>query len=398
PAPPAPADAALIDAAVALLEQARRPAIFAGWGANGCADALVALAEHLQAPVATTLQGLSVFPGAHALHTGFGFGPAAVPAARNAFAGCDVMLAIGARFGEIATGSFSVTVPPRLIHVDICAQVLNANYPARVAIEGDARAVVPQLLAALRARAPARAADASLQARIAADKRAYRQAWYDHDSRGRVNPARFFDALRAAAAPEAVTVVDDGNHTYLTAELMPMLRAGTAILPTDFNAMGYAVPAAIGARLARPDVAVNCIVGDGCFRMTCMEIITATERRLGLVYYVFCDGELSQIAQAQEIPYNRKPCTVLARIDLQGVAQAVGAHYLRIADDAALAASIAAADAAAARGQPVIVEVDIDYSRRTAFTEGVVKTQFKRFTLGQKARALSRAMARKVTG
>ncbi|MDE2368048.1 MAG: thiamine pyrophosphate-binding protein [Burkholderiales bacterium] len=395
---PAPAQAELVDGAVGLLRDARRPALFVGWGANGCAADIVALAEHLQAPVATTLQGLSVFPGGHALHTGFGFGPSAVPAARNAFAGCDVMLAIGARFGEIATGSFGVTVPPRLIHIDICPHVLNANYPAAVAIAGDARVVVPQLLAALRAALPARGADSALHQRIAADKRAYRQTWYDHDSRGRVNPARFFDALRAAAPADAVTVVDDGNHTYLTAELMPMLTAGTAIGPTDFNAMGYAVPAAIGARLARPGVAVNCIVGDGCFRMSCMEIVTATALGLGIVYYVFCDGELSQISQAQEIPYNRKPCTVLARVDLQGVAQAVGAVYLRIADDAALAGAIAAADATAAQGRPVIVEVDIDYGKRTAFTEGVVKTNFKRFTLGQKARALSRAVVRKVTG
>jgi acetolactate synthase-1/2/3 large subunit len=84
----------------------------------------------LQAPVATTLQGLSVFPATHPLHTGFGFGAAAVPAARNAFADCDCLLAVGTRFAEIATGSFGVTVPPNLIHVDINPQVFGANYPA----------------------------------------------------------------------------------------------------------------------------------------------------------------------------------------------------------------------------------------------------------------------------
>ena len=193
--------------------------------------------------------------------------------------------------------------------------------------------------------------------------------------------------MRAANPAEAVTVVDDGNHTYLTAELMPILSAKSAIVPTDFNAMGYSVPAAIGAKLARPDVPVNCIVGDGGFRMTCMEIITATQYRLGVVYYVFCDGELSQIAQAQEIPYNRKPCTVLATVVIEGVARAVGALYLKIDTDAELAPQMAAANAAALTGQPVIVEVTIDYSKRTAFTEGVVKTNFQRFTLAQKARA-----------
>ena len=193
-------------------------------------------------------------------------------------------------------------------------------------------------------------------------------------------------------------MVDDGNHTYLTAELMPILNAKSAIVPTDFNAMGYSVPAAIGAKLARPDVPVNCIVGDGCFRMTCMEIITATQHRLGVVYYVFCDGELSQIAQTQEIPYNRKPCTVLAPVQLDGVAHAVGAAYFKIASDADLRGEIAAANAAAAKGQPVIVEVNVDYSKRTAFTEGVVKTNFKRFIRSEQVRAVTRALRRRITG
>lgn len=398
PPVPAPAAAKQIDAAAALLQGAKKPGLFIGWGARDCLAEVTALAEHVQAPVATTLQGFSVFPANHPLHVGFGFGPAAVPAARNAFADCDVLLAIGTRFGEIATGSFGVTVPAQLIHIDINLLALNANYPAQVAIAGDARVVLPQLLAALRQAMPAAAPNSALQARIAADKKAYRQSWYEHDSRGRVNPARFFDALRAANPPEALTVVDDGNHTYLTAELMPILAAKSAIVPTDFNAMGYSVPAAIGAKLARPTVPVNCIVGDGCFRMTCMEIITATQYRLGVVYYVFCDGELSQIAQAQEIPYNRKPCTVLATVVIEGVAQAVGALYLKIDSDAALAPQMAVANAAAQSGQPVIVEVSIDYSKRTAFTEGVVKTNFQRFTLAQKARALGRAVVRKVTG
>jgi len=395
---PTPADRRQIDAAVALLKNAKHPGLFIGWGTRDCTADVTALAEHLQAPVATTLQGFSMFPASHPLHVGFGFGPAAVPAARKAFADCDVLLAIGTRFGEIATGSFGVTVPTQLIHIDINPETLNVNYPAQVAIAGDARVVLPQLLAALRQAMPAVVSNTALQARIAADKAAYRQSWYSHDSGGRVNPARFFDALRSASPPEAVTVVDDGNHTYLTAELMPILTPKSAIVPTDFNAMGYSVPAAIGAKLARPQVAVNCIVGDGCFRMTCMEIITATQYRLGLVYYVFCDGELSQIAQAQEITYQRKPCTVLAQVAIDGVAKAVGAVYLKIASDADLTQQIAAANAVAKTGQPVIVEVAIDYSKRSAFTEGVVKTNFQRFTLAQKARAVGRLLVRKVTG
>lgn len=396
--PPPPASDEDLAAAVDLLKSAKRPGLFVGWGARDCPLELTALAEYLQAPVATTLQGFSVFPASHPLHAGFGFGPSAVPAARHAFAECDVLLAIGTRFAEIATGSFGVSVPERLIHIDINPQVFHANYPAKVAIAGDARVVLPQLLIALRDAMPTAPVNQALHQRIATDKNAYRQTWYDHDSKGRVNPARFFDALRATSPAEAVTVVDDGNHTYLTAELMPILSVKSAIVPTDFNAMGYSVPAAIGAKLARPDVPVNCIVGDGCFRMTCMEIVTATQNRLGVVYYVFCDGELSQIAQTQEIPYNRKTCTILAPVQIDGVAHAVGAAYLKIASDAELRQRMEEANAVAARGQPVIVEVSMDYSKRTAFTEGVVKTNFKRFSLSEKARAVTRALRRRVTG
>lgn len=397
--PPAPQATVgdTIRAAVDLLAQAKRPGIFVGWGAREAVNETAAIAELLQAPVATTLQGLAAFPADHPLHTGFSFGNSAVPAAKNAFADCDALLAVGARFGEIATGSYGVTVPPALVHIDINPTVFNANYPARIAIEGDARAVLAALLAELQAR-PAKPANNALIDQIVRDKAAYRQAWLDHDSQGRVNPLRFFDALRRQMPADATMVVDDGNHTYLTAELFPVQRGGRLIVPTDFNAMGYAVPAAIGARLSAPEHEVFAIVGDGAFAMTCMELLTATRNGLGLVVFVFNDGELSQIAQAQEIPYGRKPCTALGVADFAGIAQGVGAAYVAIANDAACDAAVAEARRLAATGRPVIVDVTIDYSKRTAFTEGTVKTNFARFPFRQKLRFVARAMKRKLLG
>lgn len=397
PAPPAFDDRTALERAVELLRTARSPGIFIGWGGRGAQDAVVRIAELLEAPVATTLQGQASFPHEHPLHAGFGFGNSAVPAARNAFAGCDCLLAIGTRFAEIATGSYGVDVPANLIHLDINPAVFDANYPAAVKLAGDAQTIAAQLLEALEQRITA-PAQRGVAARIAADKAAHRASWYAHDSNGRVNPARFFDELRLQLPATAIAVVDDGNHTYLTAELFAVQRGGSLIVPTDFNAMGYAVPAAIGARLAQPRREVFAIVGDGAFAMSCMEIATATALQLGVVYYVFCDGELSQIAQAQQIPYGRKPCTMLPRINLEGIALATGAAYLRIENDAALAATITAARRLAADDRPVIVDIAIDYSKRTAFTSGTVKTNFLRFPFPQKMRMLSRALARKFTG
>lgn len=389
---------AQIRQAVELLRQARHPGLFVGWGARDATEPLCAVAEWLEAPVATTLQGLSVFTAQHPLHAGFGFGNSAVPAARKAFADCDCLLAVGTRFAEIATGSYGVQVPENLIHIDINPETIGANYPAKVALPGDATRVLNALLQALQAAGPRRPPQPALRAQIQADKAAYRESWYQADTAGRVNPARFFDALRRQTPDEGVLVVDDGNHTFLTAELMPIHAPKSVILPTDFNCMGYAVPAAIGAKLARPERLVQAVVGDGAFLMTCMEILTASSNGLGLVYYVFNDGHLSQIAQAQEIPYNRKPCTALGPLNLQGVALATGAAYVAMPDNTAIDAAVAQAIGLAQSGQPVVVDVKIDYSKRTAFTEGAVKTNFQRFPLNQKLRTLGRAFTRRITG
>ena len=397
-AKPLRASAADIRRAAELLMAAKHPTMFVGWGARDAVEQTRAIAEFLQAPVATTLQGLSAFPATHPLHTGFSFGAAAVPAARNAFADCDCMLAVGTRFAEIATGSFGVTVPPGLLHVDINPQVFSANYPAAVALEGDASAVLNELLDELRRMGNGRPANAELHARIKRDKQAYNEEWLRHDSGGKVNPAVFFNALRVAVPDDAIAVVDDGNHTYLTAELYPVHQAKALIVPTDFNSMGYATPAAIGAKLANPGREVFAIVGDGAFTMTCMEIVSATRLGLGLIFYVFHDGELSQIAQAQQIPFNRKPCTELGAIDFGGVAIATGAEYLRVAGNGEVTGAIARARELAATGRPVIVDLAMDYSKRTAFTAGAVKTNFKRLPLAQRLRMVTRAVKRKITG
>jgi acetolactate synthase-1/2/3 large subunit len=395
PAPPPAPDAMLIARAADLLQGARRPGLFVGWGARHAQAELEALADLLQAPVSTTLQGLASFPADHPLHAGFGFSRSAVPASRNAFKSCDALLAVGTRFAEIPTGSFGAEVPESLIHIDIDPQVFDANYPAAVAIAGDAKTVLAALLTELERRNARRTTTADFPAKIATDKAAYRQSWLDHDSGTRVNPARFFAALRAQMPADSITVLDDGNHTFLAAELYPILRGGQLLTPSDFNAMGYAVPAAIGAKLAQAEKEVAAIVGDGCFAMTCMEIMTAAANRLGVVFYVFKDGALSQIAQAQKLPYRRSTCTQLAQsVDLAGVARAVGAAYLPLPHNDSAVATVTEARRLAATGQPVIVDVAIDYGKPTAFTLGTTKTNFQSFPLGQKLRFVKRIVKR----
>ena len=390
-----PLDSEAIESAVKLLSAAKKPGIFVGWGAREVSGDIRRIAEHLGAPVATTLQGLQAFPADHPLHTGMGFGPSAVPAAQNAFRDCDAMLAVGTRFAEICTGSYGAIPPEQLVHIDINPGALGRNYPTPVPVLADARDAVPALAQRLQETGVARDSEA-LQKSIAADKAGWLEEWKTHDSAGRVNPGKFFSALRSNLNANAIIVADDGNHTFMTAELMPIFEGGGYLSPTDFNCMGYCVPGCIGAKLARPERQVIGIVGDGGFLMTGLETVTAVKNELGVAWFVFNDGELSQIAQAQEMPYQRKTCTTVGTLDFGLLAAATGCEFVAIENDDAIEAGIATAVDWMQQNRPVIVDVRIDYSKKTQFTVGTVKTNIKRFDTRNKLRIIGRALWRKM--
>jgi acetolactate synthase-1/2/3 large subunit len=395
--PPVP-DAARIRDAVALIRRSKKVGLYLGWGARDATTATVRLAELLGAPVATTLQGISVFPHDHPLHAGFGFGASAVPAAQKAFEDIDCLVAIGCRFAELATGSYGMPVPANLIHADINPKVFGANYPAKVAVETDASLFADALVRALEGdgvRAPDRA---DVKGKIARDKASFQQSWCDKASADKVSPGIFFRELRRSLDRDAFVVLDDGNHTFLAAEQYPVYESKHLISPTDFNCMGYCVPATIATKLANPDSQVCAIVGDGAFMMTALEILTAAMNKLGAVFFVFHDGELAQISQFQYIPLKYKTCTVIGDIRFEGIATATGAAYLRMQSDSDVTRVIGEALALAAQGAPVIVDVNIDYSRRSAFTSGVVKTNLSRFPLSEKLRFVGRAIKRHTVG
>jgi acetolactate synthase-1/2/3 large subunit len=395
---PAPSPEA-VKAAADLLLAAENPGIYVGWGAVDAVAEVEALAERLVAPAATTLQGKSAFPAHHPLHVGVGFGPTGLPAAQEAFKDCDCLLAVGCRFAEIATGSYGVKVPDNLIHVDINPDVFNKNFPARVTIEGDAGQVLRALNEELAQRnwSPVRKLEV-LAAKIADQKRLYGATWLGKKKDNIVSPGFFFKALREKLPDDAFLVVDDGKHTFLAAELFDVYEPRHFISPTDFNCMGYCVPAAIGAKMVNPDKVVAAVVGDGAFLMTGMETITAVTYGLGIPIFVFHDGELGQISQFQQISLNRKTATVLGDMRVEGVAMATGAEFLAMKNDLEIEGCIDRALALAGEGKPVIVDVNIDYSKRTMLTKGVVKTNLSRFPLREKVRFIRRAIKRKILG
>jgi len=153
-------------------------------------------------------------------------------------------------------------------------------------------------------------------------------------------------------------------------------------------------PAAIGAKLANPERDVVALAGDGALLMTGLELLTAASYGLGVVVCVLRDGELAQIAQFQKIAFGEAQNSVLPPFKVEALAAAVGAEYVACRQDAHVAGALGRAFEIARTGKPVVVEIAIDYSRKTFFTKGVVATTFWRLPWGDRLRMLGRAVSR----
>src|SRR5690606_18746830 len=158
------------------------------------------------------------------------------------------------------------------------------NYPTKVAIDGDASDALSLLEQELKKISEKGPKDSSvLKKMIDTEKRDYFNEWKGKPLTDKVSPGYFFETLTTFTDDDTYFVVDDGKHTYLAAELLPINRSRHFVSPTDFNAMGFCTPAAIGVKFMNPDQKVVGIVGDGGFLMTGMETLTATTYKKGVV-------------------------------------------------------------------------------------------------------------------
>jgi acetolactate synthase-1/2/3 large subunit len=376
----------------ALLNGASRPFLYVGLGAAAAGASLIELAERLEAPVATTFQGKGVFPESHPLSLWPGYGEAAPPFARAVARDADVTLAVGCRFAEVATGSYGAPPPGRLIHVDVATGVSGRNYPAEVSVTADAGAFVRALLPALDPRAP----DAALRERIRSGREAVRRKLETPTGKGGVTPARLLRVLQEQFGAEAAFTADSGNGTFLAMECLRLERPGRFLAPVDYSCMGYAVPAAIGAALARPDSPTVALAGDGALLMTGLELLTAAAHEIPIAVFVLRDRELAQIAQFQKTAMNRKAASRLPDFDVAGLCAALGVDSLALAADEEIPGIVARAAETVAARRPVVVDVAIDYSRKTYFTRGVVKTNLLRLPWPDRLRFVGRAIARRL--
>ncbi len=389
-------DPAAVARVAELIRGAKRPLLYVGAGAASCQGRVLHLAERLEAPVSTTFQGKGVFPEPHALFLWPGFGKSAPGFAQDVARECDMTLAIGCRFSEVGTGSYGLQPPGPLVHVDAAPEVPGRNYPAQEALVADADLFLRALDGELGDHRANR--DEALREEIRSGHAHVWEDWLADVGGPGVTPAHLLRTAQRLLGPDTIFTSDSGNGTFLAMECLRLEEPGKYLAPVDYSCMGYAVPAALGARLARPDCPVVALAGDGAFLMTGLEVLTAVAEKLGVMILVLRDRELAQIAQFQQVALNRKVASELPDFEVEGIARATGAAFLELDSDDRVEEILTRAEAYAADGTPVLVDVAIDYSRKTFFTRGVVKSTLARLPWPDRLRFVGRALARRLTG
>jgi acetolactate synthase-1/2/3 large subunit len=316
-----------VAALATLMDGWQRPLILAGGGVvtAGATDLLLRLAERLQAPVHNTAMGKGAFPASHPL-------AARMPWTRATsdltgmeahlsplFAEADGVLALGCRFTQLCTATWTLKLPAALAQVDVDAEEIGRHYPVRPGIVADAGQTLRALLEVLpeRKRAP--------WARIVPPAEPWRLPGLDL-----VGP------LRRVLPPDAIVAADVTRLAYMLMADFPLDRPRCFLHPAGSVAMGYGIPAALGAKAAFPARKVVAVVGDGCFLMSAMELASAVQERLPVVIVLINDGTLTLIKSTQQRRYAERYIGVdLLNPDFRLFAGAFGVAYRRAEDDAA---------------------------------------------------------------
>jgi acetolactate synthase-1/2/3 large subunit len=323
-----------ISAAAELVRDARRPVLYVGGGVlkAGAAEELLVLAEAVGAPVVTTLMARGAFPDSHPLCLGMP-GMHGNYAAVTAMQRSDLLINLGARFDDRVTGRLDGFAPQaKVIHADIDPAEIGKNRHADVPIVGDARSVVTELAKAV-------LEDNSLHGRVdLAAWRAEVARWsrdyplnYEQTDDGPVKPQFVIERFAEQTNGEAIVATGVGQHQMWASQLMRVNKPYSWVTSGGLGTMGFAVPAAFGAKVGRPDTRVVAIDGDGCFQMTAQELATATLEKVPFTVAILNNSNLGMVRQWQELFYDeRYSQTHLPQVpDYVKLAEAYGAVGLR---------------------------------------------------------------------
>jgi acetolactate synthase-1/2/3 large subunit len=388
-----PFDETAFRQALALLANRRqRVGIYAGMGCMDFSEQLTRLAEVLQAPVATSMCGKGVICETHPLAVGWGYGPQGTRTAQHAFNQVDIVLAIGVKFSEVSTGFYSQPQPRCLIHVDANRDNLGRILRANVCVHSDAGIFLTQALA--EANGLRRPVNETQLGQIREWKRAEERINNEVHSRTCVDPMRFLQRLRCLTNRDAMAFVDVTVSQYWATEVFTTYQPRTFFNPTDNQAMGWSIPASLGAQRIHGNRQVVTITGDGCFLMSATEISTAAREHLPVKFFVLDDQAYHYMQELQLPAYLRTTATILARLDYRALAQGYGVAYVEILNNDELDDKIRAA---LCHQGPVLVRVAIEYRHRTIRWLAAARERYiNELTLDQKVRFMARAGSRAV--
>lgn len=304
-----------IDAAAELINSARAPVLYVGGGVvkSGATAELRQLAELTGIPVVTTLMALGAFPDNHELHLGMP-GMHGTVAAVAAMQRSDLLIALGARFDDRVTGDKASFAPrAKVVHVDIDPAEIGKNRAVDLGIEGDCKAVIADLYSAITEKRASRGTpDLSGWRQRCNEYRVTYPVAYDRPADGSLSPQLTIEAIGRAVGTGAVYVAGVGQHQMWAAHFLEFAHPRTWLNSGGIGTMGYAVPAAIGAKVALPDTEVWVIDGDGCFQMTCRELATAAAESIPIKVAVINNGNLGMVKQLQAVHYGSR----FAHVDL----------------------------------------------------------------------------------
>ncbi|WP_435204491.1 acetolactate synthase large subunit [Micromonospora sp. bgisy143] len=295
--------------AARLLAGARRPVLYVGGGVlkAGATDGLRRLAELTGIPVITTLMALGAFPDSHPQHLGMP-GMHGTVAAVYGLQKADLIVALGARFDDRVTGKLDSFAPDAaVVHADIDPAEIGKNRHADVPIVGDAKHVIDELIAAVTVeRAAGRVTDLGDWWSQLDDLRNRYPLGYDEPSDGTLAPQYVIKRLGEIVGSDTIFVAGVGQHQMWASQFISYDKPYTWLNSGGLGTMGYAVPAAMGAKVGKPDAVVWAIDGDGCFQMTNQELATCALEGIPVKIAVINNGNLGMVRQWQTLFYNER--------------------------------------------------------------------------------------------
>jgi acetolactate synthase-1/2/3 large subunit len=363
-------DPEMIRQAARLIGESRRPVIYAGGGIlkAHAAETLRALAEMTGIPVVTTLMARGAFPDSHELCLGMP-GMHGNYTAVTAMQKADLLIALGSRFDDRVTGKVSAFAPDaKIIHVDVDPAELGKVRRPDVPIVGDCRAVIEEMVTAIldMGGADAQPDRSEWLAQVRAWQRDfplhYEQSF---DEGSALKPQYVLEQLRDSTPDDTIVVSGVGQHQMWTSQHWKFDHPYTWVNSGGLGTMGFAVPAAIGAKVGRPDRMVWAVDGDGCFQMTAQELVTASSERIPVKIAILNNAYLGMVRQWQELFYEERYSEVYLSPDLPDYkmwAEAMGCVGLRVEHPAEVQPAIDKANEIDDR--PVVIDFRTDSTEK----------------------------------